>query len=121
LCRPKWLFARAEHDLRLKHRLSAHESVGAKLAQGKEARIAPDEGASIVLQPPEPGLFARFQRKIDSLGIDHLRLVHPAITEPVSSELTTTYLLFTRKDQAAAILYVITGRRSGREIGESSL
>ena len=44
------------------------EAVWAKLAQGKEARIVPDTGSSIVLQPPEPGLFARFQRKMDGLG-----------------------------------------------------
>ncbi len=80
------------------------EAVWAKLAQGKQACIVPDKGASIVLQPPEPGLFTRFQRKIDGLGIDHLRLVHKAITAPVYSELTTTYLLFTGKDQATAIL-----------------
>ena len=80
------------------------EAVWAKLAQGKEARIVPDTGSSIVLQPPEPGLFARFQRKIDGLGIDHLLLVHKAITEPVYSELTTTYMFFADKDQATAIL-----------------
>ncbi len=57
------------------------EAVWARLAQGKEARIVPDIGSSIVLQPPEPGLFARFQRKIDGLGIDHLLLVHKDITE----------------------------------------
>ncbi len=80
------------------------EAVWAKLAQGKEARIVPDTGSSIVLQPPEPGLFARFQRRIDGLGIDHLLLVHKAITEPVYSELTTTYMFFADKDQATAIL-----------------
>jgi len=80
------------------------EAVWAKLAQGKEARIVPDTGSSIVLQPPEAGLFARFQRRLDGLAIDHLLLVHKAITEPVYSELTTTYLLFTGKDQATAIL-----------------
>jgi hypothetical protein len=80
------------------------EAVWAKLAQGKEARIVPDTGSSIVLQPPEPGLFARFQRKLDGLAIDHLLLVHKAITEPVYSELTTTYMLLTEKDQATAIL-----------------
>jgi len=80
------------------------EAVWAKLSQGKEARIVPDIGASIVLQPPEPGLFARFQRKIDGLAIDHLLLVHKAITEPVYSELTLTYMFFTEKDQATAIL-----------------
>jgi hypothetical protein len=80
------------------------EAVWARIAQGKEARIVPDTGPSIVLQPPELGLFARFQRKIDGLGIDHLLLVHKAITEPVYSELTTTYLLFTERDQATAVL-----------------
>jgi len=80
------------------------EAVWAKLAQGKEARIVPDTGSSIVLQPPEPGLFARFQRKLDGLAIDHLLLVHKAITEPVYNELTITYMLFTAKDQATAIL-----------------
>ncbi len=80
------------------------EAVWAKLSQGKEARIVPDTGASIVLQPPEPGLFARFQRKVEGLGLDHLLLVHKAITEPVYSELTTTYLFFVEKDQATAIL-----------------
>ena len=80
------------------------EAAWAKLTQGKETRIVPDEGASIVLQPPEPGLYTRFQRKIDGLGIDHLLLVHKAITDPVYSELTTTYLLFMDKEQATAIL-----------------
>ncbi|HML20973.1 MAG TPA: hypothetical protein PKD09_04950 [Aggregatilinea sp.] len=80
------------------------EAVWARLAQGKESRIVPDTGSSIVLQPPEPGLFARFQRKIDGLGIDHLLLVHKAITEPVYSELTTTYMFFADKEQATAIL-----------------
>src|SRR5690606_2107564 len=80
------------------------EAVWARLAQGKEARIVPDTGSSIVLQPPEPGLFARFQRKIDGLGIDHLLLVHKTITEPVYSELSETFLFFTGRDQATAIL-----------------
>jgi hypothetical protein len=80
------------------------ESVWARLAQGKEARIVPDTGSSIVLQPPEPGLFARFQRKIDGLAIDHLLLVHKAITEPVYAELSETFIFFTGKDQATAIL-----------------
>jgi len=80
------------------------EAVWAKLAQGKEARIVPDTGSSIVLQPPEAGLFARFQRKLEGLAIDHLLLVHKAITEPVYSELTTTYMFFADKDQATAIL-----------------
>ena len=80
------------------------EAVWARLAQGKEARIVPDIGLSMVLQPPEPGLFARFQRKIDGLGIDHLLLVHKVITEPVYSELSVTYMFFTGKAQATAIL-----------------
>ncbi len=80
------------------------EAVWAKLAQGKEARIVPDTGSSIVLQPSEPGLFARFQRKIDGLGIDHVLLIHKAITEPVYSELSVTYMFFTGKAQATAIL-----------------
>jgi len=80
------------------------EAVWARLSQGKEARIVPDTGSSIVLQPPEPGLFARFQRKIDGLGIDHLLLVHKTITEPLYSELSETFLFFTGQDQAAAIL-----------------
>lgn len=80
------------------------EAVWAKLVQGKEARIVPDTGSSIVLQPPEAGLFARFQRKLDGLAIDHMLLVHRAITEPVYSELTETFMFFTDKDQATAIL-----------------
>ncbi len=80
------------------------EAVWAKLAQGKEARIVPDEGASIVLQPPEAGLYTRYQRKLEGLAIDHLLLVHKAITEPVYNELTLTYLIFTDKAQATAIL-----------------
>ncbi|HMN15599.1 MAG TPA: hypothetical protein PKD55_25055 [Bellilinea sp.] len=80
------------------------EAVWARLAQGKEARIVPDTGSSIVLQPPEPGLYTRFQRKLEGLAIDHLLLVHKAITEPGYSELTTTYMFFADKDQATAIL-----------------
>jgi len=80
------------------------EAVWARLAQGKEARIVPDTGSSIALQPPEPGLYTRFQRKLEGLAIDHLLLVHKAITEPVYSELTTTYMFFADKDQATAIL-----------------
>ena len=64
----------------------------------------PDTGSSIVLQPSEAGLFTRFQRKLDGLAIDHLLLVHKAITEPVYSELTETFMFFTDKDQATAIL-----------------
>ncbi len=80
------------------------EAVWARMAQGKETRIVPDTGSSIALQPPEPGLFARFQRKLDGLAIDHLLLVHKAITEPVYSELTETFMFFTGKEQATAIL-----------------
>ena len=80
------------------------EAVWAKLSQGKEARIVPDTGLSIVLQPPKPGLFARFQRKIEGLGIDHLLLVHKAIAEPHYAELTTTYILHTNTERTAAIL-----------------
>lgn len=80
------------------------EAVWAKLAQGKEARIVPDTGSSIVLQPPEPGLYTRFQRKLDGLAIDHLLLVHKAITEPVYAELSTTFMFFVDKDQATTIL-----------------
>lgn len=80
------------------------EAAWAKLAQGKEARIVPDTGSSIVLQPPVPGLYTRFQRKLDGLAIDHVLLVHRAITEPVYSELTTTYMFFADKDRATAIL-----------------
>ena len=80
------------------------EAVWSRLAQGKEARIVPDKGASIVLQPPESGLYTRYQRKLEGLAIDHLLLVHKAITEPVYAELSTTYLLFTGKDQATAML-----------------
>ncbi len=80
------------------------EAVWARLAQGKEARIVPDEGASIVLQPPEAGLYTRYQRKLEGLAIDHLLLVHKAITEPVYCELTETFMFFTDKEQATAIL-----------------
>jgi hypothetical protein len=80
------------------------EAVWAKLAQGKEARIVPDEGASIVLQPPESGLYTRYQRKLEGLAIDHLLLIHKAITEPVYAELTETFMFFTDKEQATAIL-----------------
>jgi hypothetical protein len=48
-------------------------------------------------------LFARFQRKIDGL-VSTTCCGPKAITEPVYSELTTTYMFFTAKDQATAIL-----------------
>ena len=80
------------------------EALWAKLAQGKEARIVPDAGVSIVLQPPKAGLFARFQRKIAGLGIAHLLLVHKAISEPVYGELSTTYILHTETARTAALV-----------------
>ena len=43
-------------------------------------------------------------RNYEAMGIDHVLLVHKAITEPVYSELTETFMFFTDKDQATAIL-----------------
>jgi hypothetical protein len=88
---------------------SSVDAVWAKLAQGKEVTIVPDDknAAAIYLQPNAAGLYTRFQRKIETVGIDHLILIHEDAAEVDYSDLKdapTTYLLCTSTQQKIAKL-----------------
>ena len=62
---------------------SSVEALWAKLAQGKPALVIRDDGApNLALEPDDKGLYVRFQKKIEGLGVDHLLLVHRALAEP---------------------------------------
>lgn len=62
---------------------SSVEALWAKLAQGKEACIIRDGDApKLRLEPDDKGLYVRFRKKIGSLGVDHLLLVHREMAEP---------------------------------------
>src|SRR5438874_8775250 len=52
------------------------EAAWARLAQGKELTIVPDNGSAIYLQPPQGGTLKRYQRRFPELAIDQLILVH---------------------------------------------
>ncbi len=88
------------------------EALWAKLSQGKETSIVPDdnEGKAIYLEPNKGGLYVRCQKKLDALGIDHLILVHTDMAEPRypvvgdDQEPATTYLLCTSDSQRCAKL-----------------
>src|SRR5450432_1835406 len=60
------------------------EALWAKLSQGKETSVVPDgkHATPIYLQPNGAGLYTRFQKKIDTVGIDHLILIHENMAEP---------------------------------------
>ncbi len=81
------------------------EAAWAKLAQGKELAIVRYGGKrSLYLQPAKEGTFARFQRRLPGLRIDHLILVHRAMTQPIYHEKSTTYMLRVSDEQARAKL-----------------
>src|SRR5258708_34580985 len=74
---------------------SSVEALWAKLVQGKSALILRDNNLpNVALEPDDKGLYVRFQKKIGSLGLDHLLLVHRELAEPeypVDSSPTTVY------------------------------
>lgn len=88
------------------------EALWAKISQGKEASIVPDDTAKsvIYLEPNKAGLYTRYQKKIDELGIDHLLLVHEDLAEPsypsagTDNEPATTYVLCVSEEQRRAKL-----------------
>jgi hypothetical protein len=88
------------------------EALWAKISQGKEATIVPDDTAksAIYLEPNKAGLYTRYQKKIEALGIDHLLLVHEAMVEPTypsagtDNEPATTYVLCVSEEQRHAKL-----------------
>jgi hypothetical protein len=86
------------------------EAVWARLSQGKETSVVPDDTAksAIYLEPNKAGLYTRYQKKIEELGIDHLLLVHEDLVEPgypsagTDSEPATTYMLCVSEVQRRA-------------------
>ncbi len=88
------------------------EALWAKLSQGKEATVIPDDHTqqAIYLEPNAAGLYTRFQKKIEALGIDHLILVHEDMAEPTyptatgEKEAATTYIMKVSDDQLIAKL-----------------
>ncbi len=88
------------------------EALWAKLAQGKETAIVPDDRtrSTLYLEPNKAGLYRRHQKKIEWLGIDHLVLIHEDLTEPPypsvneDTEPATTYILGISEEQRLAKL-----------------
>jgi hypothetical protein len=88
------------------------EALWAKLSQGRETAIIPDDRgqSSIYLEPNKGGLYTRYQKKIDWLGIDHLVLVHEALAEPQypgvgdAKEAAVTYIVALSEAQRRAKL-----------------
>ncbi len=88
------------------------EALWAKVSQGKEASIVPDDTAksAIYLEPNKAGLYTRYQKKIEAVGIDHLVLVHEDMVEPsypaagIDQEPATTYVLCVSEEQRRAKL-----------------
>jgi hypothetical protein len=87
------------------------EALWAKLSQGKESAVVRDDRSpAIPLEPNKGGLYTRYQKKIDALGIDHLILVHENLAEPPyptpgdEGEAGTAYLLCTSEAQTHARL-----------------
>jgi hypothetical protein len=87
------------------------EALWAKLSQGKETSVIPDDSSqpSIYLQPNKGGLYTRYQKKIEALGVDHLVLVHEDMAEPPypsaggdQDDSTTAYMLCTTDEQRLA-------------------
>ncbi len=82
------------------------EALWAKLSQGKETTVVPEDNSpAIYLEPNKGGLYTRYQKKIAELGIDHLILVHENMAEPTyptagdKDEAPTTYLLCVSDEQ----------------------
>ena len=89
------------------------EALWAKLSQGKETSVVPDDRQqpTIYLEPNKGGLYTRYQKKIEALGVDHLVLVHEDMAEPCypsaeddKADSATTYLLCTSDEQRLAKL-----------------
>lgn len=88
------------------------EALWAKLSQGKETAVVPDDRGqpSIYLEPNKGGLYTRYQKKIDWLGIDHLVLLHEDLAEPQypaaneAKEVALTYVLAVSEAQRRAKL-----------------
>src|SRR5450432_2800463 len=88
------------------------EALWAKLSQGKETSVVPDDPAqnAIYLEPNRGGLYTRYQKKIEALGIDHLILIHDTLAEPQyrpaddKDDPATTYLLCVSDEQRRAKL-----------------
>jgi hypothetical protein len=88
------------------------EALWAKLSQGKETAVVPEDRslASIYLEPNKGGLYARYQKKIDWLGIDHLILLHEDLAEPKypvageAKDVGLTYILAVSEEQHHAKL-----------------
>ncbi len=87
---------------------SSVEALWAKLAQGKQALVLRDDNQpNLALEPDDKGLYVRFQRKIGSLGIDHLLLVHREMAEPeypTDNAPTSVYSLWLNEEQGTAKL-----------------
>jgi hypothetical protein len=88
------------------------EALWAKLSQGKETAIVPEDRtqSAIYLEPNKGGLYTRYQKKIEALGVDHLILVHQDMAEPVypsaldDGDPSITYLLCVSEEQRPAKL-----------------
>ncbi len=88
------------------------EALWAKVSQAKEVSIVPDDTSksAIYLEPNKAGLYTRYQKKVEELGIDHLLLVHEDIAEPTypsagtEKEAATTYVLCVSNEQRRAKL-----------------
>src|SRR5579864_8807848 len=62
---------------------SSVEALWARMAQGKISAILRDnKQPSVPLEPEEKAMYTRTQKRIDGLGIDHLLLMHRALSEP---------------------------------------
>lgn len=89
---------------------SSTDALWAKLAQGKPSsvvRYEPKDAPSLPLEPDDAGLYVRYQKRIEGLGIDHLLLVHRALAAPeypTSHEATSAYLLWLNDTQGIAKL-----------------
>jgi hypothetical protein len=81
------------------------DAVWAKLALGKEVAVIRYGGErSIYLHPAGEGQYARFQRRVAGLRIDHALLVHRAIAAPLYGERSATYVIRASAEQARAKL-----------------
>ncbi len=78
------------------------EAAWARLAQGKELTVVPDNAPAIYLQPAEAGTLKRYQRRFPELAVDQLVLVHTAAVE-VPTE-GVTFQIETSPEQAVAAL-----------------
>src|SRR5260221_8260790 len=78
------------------------EAAWARLVQGKELTIVPDNAPAIYLQPPQAGTLRRYQRRFAELAIDQLVLVHTDAVEVPHEGLT--FQIETSPAQATASL-----------------